>query len=215
VVAEVGPDVPVIQTVFSPLTVAGHLAGEDRVRAARELRERPDLVRPALDRIAGAMASFAGASIEAGAAGIFFAVSGFASSDLLELRDYRSVVLPSDRRVLDAVPAAARLNVLHLCGPRLQFDLAADLPSHVVSWSVHQPGNPSLAEGRDRSGRAVMGGLDHEGTLVRGSPDLVRAEREAAIAGTGGVGVIVAPGCSVPPEAPPANLRAITETGDS
>jgi uroporphyrinogen decarboxylase len=210
VVETVGPGVPVIQTVFSPLTVAGYLAGEDRARAASELRERPDVVGPALARIAEGLASFVEGAMGAGAAGIFFAVSGFASADLMSVDDYRRLALPHDRRVLDAA-SGAWLNVLHLCGPRLSFELAGHLPSHVVSWSVHQPGNPSLAEGRSLAGRAVMGGLDHEGTLVRGTPEEVRAERDAAIASTGGTGLVVAPGCSVPPEAPEANLRAVTD----
>jgi uroporphyrinogen decarboxylase len=212
VVEAVGPGVPVLQTVFSPLTVAGYLAGEDRERAASELRERPDLVGTALSRIAEGLASFAAGAMASGAAGIFFAVSGFASSDLMSVDDYRRLALPHDRRVLDA-SSDAWLNVLHLCGPRLSFELAGDLPSHVVSWSVHQPGNPSLDEGLALAGRAAMGGIDHEGTLVRGTPEEVRSERDAAIASAGGRGVIVAPGCSVPPEAPEANLRAITDAG--
>jgi uroporphyrinogen decarboxylase len=56
-----------------------------------------------------------------------------------------------------------------------------------------------------------MGGLDHAGTLVEGTPGVVRAERDAAVESTGGRGVLVAPGCSVPPEAPAANLRAVTD----
>jgi len=210
VAADLGPDVPVIQTVFSPLTVAGYLAGEDRARTARELRERPEVVIPSLMRIAETLAGFVRESIAAGAAGVFFAVSGFASTNLLDADEYRRLVLPSDRVVLDAIPGGAWLNVLHLCGPRLSFELVNDLPSQVVSWSVHQPGNPSLAEGRLVAARAVMGGIDHELTMVSGPPADVRAEREAAIAGTGGAGLIVAPGCSVPPEAPEANLRAVT-----
>ncbi len=210
VVEAVGSGVPVIQTVFSPLTVAGYLAGEDRARAASELRERPELVQPALAQIADGLAAFAKAAMEAGAAGIFFAVSGFASTDLMAAEDYRRLALPHDRRVLDAA-SGGWLNVLHLCGPRLSFELARDLQSHLVSWSVHQPGNPSLAEGRSLAARAVMGGLDHEGTLVRGTPAEVRGERDAAVASTGGAGLVVAPGCSVPPEAPEANLRAVTD----
>lgn len=210
VVAELGPGVPVIQTVFSPLTVAGYMAAEDRARTVRELRERPEVVTRSLSRIADTLAAFVVESVEAGAAGVFFAVSGFASTDLFDAGDYRRLVLPSDRRVLDAVPREAWLNVLHLCGPRLSFELVADLPSHVVSWSVHQPGNPSLAAGRPLAARVVMGGIDHERTMVTGSPSDVRAEREAAIAGMGGMGLIVAPGCSVPPEAPGPNLRAVT-----
>ncbi|HYT30364.1 MAG TPA: uroporphyrinogen decarboxylase family protein, partial [Actinomycetota bacterium] len=121
-----------------------------------------------------------------------------------ELRDHGDVVapLPSDLRVLRSIPAVAWLNVAHLCGRRIHFDLARELPVHAVSWSVHQAGNPGLAEGRERSGRAVMGGLDQNGALVTGPPEAVAAEAVAAIGATEGRGVLIAPGCSVPPEAP-------------
>jgi uroporphyrinogen decarboxylase len=211
VVAEgLGPSVPVIQTVFSPLTVAGYLVGEDRARAARELLDRPQGVTPVLERIADGVADFAAASVAAGAAGVFYAISGYASADVMSLEDYERLALPHDRRVLEALPDAAWFNVVHLCGARIHFDVASALPVRAVSWSVHEPGTPSLAEGRDRAGRAAMGGLDHIDTLVRGTPREVVAECEAAVESSGGVGVLVAPGCSVPPEAPEENLRAIT-----
>ncbi len=203
-----GLSVPVIQTVFSPLMVAAYLIGEDRPRMARTLRERPEDVGPALARIADALADLAVASVEAGAAGIFFAIAGFASEDLLSAAEYEELVLPHDRRVLDAVPPGAWFNVLHLCGPRQRLALASDLPTHVVSWSVHEPGNPSLAEGRAVTGRAVMGGIDQAETLVRGTPGDVLEQGRAAVHSAGGVGFLLGPGCSVPPEAPEANLRA-------
>ena len=209
---ELGPSVPVIQTVFSPLTVAGFLIGEDRPRMAEELRRRPEEVGPALERIADALADFAERSVAAGAAGIFYAISDFASEDLLSMAEYEEFAFPHDHRVLAAVPEGAWFNVLHLCGPRLRFELASALDVQAVSWSIHEPGNPSLAEGRARSGRAVMGGLDQARTLVRGSPEEVLEEGRAAVTGTEGVGLLLAPGCSIPPEAPEANLRAITAT---
>jgi uroporphyrinogen decarboxylase len=55
-----------------------------------------------------------------------------------------------------------------------------------------------------------MGGLDHNRTMVEGTPAGVLAERTAAVESTGGRGVLVAPGCSVPPEAPEPNLHAVT-----
>ncbi|MDP9342987.1 MAG: hypothetical protein M3Q23_13050 [Actinomycetota bacterium] len=213
VVTQLGRSVPVLQTVFSPLTVAGYLVGEDRERAVAELRTRPGVVGAALSRIAATMAGFARRSIESGAAGVFFAVSGYASDDVMGYEEYRDLVLPHDRRVLEAVPGAAWCNVLHLCGANLHFALANDLPSHAVSWSVHDPGNPSVAQGRDLAGRAAMGGVDGKGALVDGSPDLVRAQVEEAIHATQGRGLLVAPGCSVPPEAPEENLAALGPAG--
>src|SRR4051812_44906917 len=69
VARELGPDVPVIQTVFSPLTVAGYLVGKSKSRVLRELRKNPDAVRPALDRIADGLVDFSTRSVSAGAAG--------------------------------------------------------------------------------------------------------------------------------------------------
>src|SRR5579872_2696327 len=68
VAKELGRGVPVIQTVFSPLTVAGYLVGKSKSRVMRELRKQPDLVRPALDRIADVLVDFSRRSVEAGAA---------------------------------------------------------------------------------------------------------------------------------------------------
>jgi uroporphyrinogen decarboxylase len=212
VVDELGPSIPVIQTVFSPLTVAGYLVSGDRARAVGELRERPVQTGAALERIADALADFAARSVAAGAAGIFYAISGYASEDLLSSEEYERLALPHDRRVLASVPGAAWFNVLHLCGPRVHFELASALGVQAVSWSVHEPGNPSLAEGCTRSGRAAMGGLDQAGTLVRGSPEAVLEQARAAVSSTDGTGSLLAPGCSVPPRAPEENLRAIMQS---
>lgn len=210
VAGALGPGVPVVQTVFSPLTVAGHLIGSDAEGIVRQLLDHPDVVGPALDKIARALISFSVASVEAGGAGIFFAVSGYASRDLLSREDYQRLVLPSDKAVVAGFASgAAWLNILHLCGPRLNFDLAPSFGLPVVSWSVHEDGNPSLAEGRDASGLAAMGGLGQKTTLAAGTPEDVLAEGRSALAGTDGRGVILAPGCSVAVWAPPENLGAV------
>ncbi|HEY8813662.1 MAG TPA: uroporphyrinogen decarboxylase family protein, partial [Candidatus Dormibacteraeota bacterium] len=91
----------------------------------------------------------------------------------------------------------------------LQFGLSRDMPVQVVSWSVHNQGNPTLTEGRTISGRAVMGGLGQRGSLLYGPPAAVEAEARAAVAETGGRGLLLAPGCSVPTRARDANLAAM------
>jgi uroporphyrinogen decarboxylase len=79
----------------------------------------------------------------------------------------------------------------------------------VVSWSVHNQGNPTLAEGRAIGGRAVMGGLGQRGSLLYGPPGEVEAEARRAVAETGGRGLLLAPGCSVPTRARDVNLAAM------
>jgi uroporphyrinogen decarboxylase len=209
VARELGRGVPVIQTVFSPLTVAGYLVGKSKSRVVRELRKNPELVRPALDRIADVLVDFAKRSVKAGAAGVFYAISGYASKDAMPEALYRELVLPLDIGVLERLPRKAWFNAVHLCGSNLNFGLARDLPAQVVSWSVHNQGNPSLAEGRSVSGKPVMGGLGQRGSLLHGPPAEVEAEARRAIAETGGRGLLLAPGCSVPPRARDVNLAAM------
>src|ERR1700682_4937561 len=152
VAGDLGSDVPVIQTVFSPITVGGYLVGKSSARVRRELRQHPDLVRPALDRIAGALVDFSRQSVEAGAAGIFYAISGYASRDAMSESAYREVLLPYDLSVLTQLPADAWFNVVHLCGSNLNFGLAKELPAQAVSWSIHNQGHPSLVAGSKISG---------------------------------------------------------------
>ncbi len=209
VVRELGPNVPVIQTVFSPITVGGYLVGKSQSRVVRELRNRPETVGSALERIADGLLDLSRRSVEAGAAGIFYAISGYAGRKVMSEAVYRDLVLRYDLTVLRALPKAAWFNVLHLCGSHLNFGLARDLPSHAVSWSIHNQGNPSLADGREIAGRAVMGGLSQRATLVYGPPPKIQGEARRAVEETGGRGLLLAPGCSVPPRVREANLAAM------
>ncbi len=209
VVRELGPDVPVIQTVFSPITVGGYLVGKSQSRVVRELRKSPEVVGAALEKIVEGLVDFSRRSVEAGAAGIFYAISGYAGRNVMKQELYRDLVLAHDRIVLNALPREAWFNVLHLCGSNLNFGLARDLPTHAVSWSIHNQGNPSLREGRDMVGRAVMGGLSQRVALVYGPESKIEEEVRAAISDTGGHGLIIAPGCSVSPRVRDANLAAV------
>jgi uroporphyrinogen decarboxylase len=209
VARELGPDVPTLQTVFSPITVGGYLVGKSKARVVRELRKHPEVVRPALDKVAQALIDFSRRSIEAGAAGIFYAISGYASRDAMPEAVYRHLVLPYDIGLLDQLPRSAWFNTVHLCGSNLHFGLAHDLPAQAVSWSIHNQGNPSLAEGRKISGRPVMGGMGQRSALIYGPPKEIDAEARRAITETGGRGFLLAPGCSVPPRVRDANLEAM------
>src|SRR5256884_7569207 len=98
VARELGDRVPVIQTVFSPLSVASYLVGRENRKMVREMRANPDVVVPALERIADALIDFSRTSVEAGAAGIFYAISGFATPDSMPAAVYDKLVLPLDLR---------------------------------------------------------------------------------------------------------------------
>jgi uroporphyrinogen decarboxylase len=197
-----------VQTIFSPLSVAKYLVGNRAELVQVAIEDDPGALRAALGVIVETFATYAQACLESGASGIFFATTGWASADLLTADQYRRWGIEYDMPVLEAFAGRAPFNILHNCGDNIHFDLLADYPVHAINWASTLPGNPTLAEGKRRTSRAVMGGVSEKTTLVDGKPEQVADEVREAIAQTEGTRVLVAPGCSIPPSTPKENLAA-------
>ena len=99
--------------------------------------------------------------------------------------------------------------MLHLHGEAPMFELQSRYPIQAVNWHDRRAA-PHLAEGRVRAGRCVAGGLDERG-IATYAPEQAAAEAREAIAQTGGVGLIVAPGCVIPITTPPATIQAAVD----
>jgi uroporphyrinogen decarboxylase len=210
VAAELGPGVPVIQTVFSPGMVAWFLAGRDLALLSRLVRDEPALLAAGLDHLALELARFTEDSLAAGAAGVFYAINPLADTTLVAPDGYDALYLPADR-VATAAAAGGWFNMLHLCSGHINQRLGRELGMHCVNWAVEEPGNPGLAELRDRLGLAVAGGVSRY-SPIRHEPGEMRRGAEAALAGTEGRGHLLTPGCSSSPwsRVRPENLQALT-----
>jgi uroporphyrinogen decarboxylase len=204
-----GGDTPILQTVFSPLAQAKNLAGEATL--FEHLHRDPESVQAGLETIARTTVRFVEAASRRGIAGVFYAVQ-HASFHYFDSQSYARIAEAHDRRILEAA-GGLRLNLLHLHGQALMFDLGGRLPAQVVNWHDRETG-PSLAEGKARCGKAVCGGLQRQATLVLGTPEAVRAEARQALEAVGRRGVILGAGCVVPIVAPRANLMAARRAVD-
>lgn len=206
-------DVPVLETVFTPLAVLGEMVREPaELRAA--MRTHPQLVRAALEAVTTTFEAYVPRLLDAGADGIFLATVDWASEDLLSEEEYRTWARAGDLRVL-AAAARARFNVLHVCKRRNLLLALSDYPVAAFSWAATDPTNPSLAVALSRLGAAVMGGIGQDSALQEASPDAVLEEFRVAREQTGGRRWLVAPGCSIPPGTPAANLRAVRDAVES
>jgi uroporphyrinogen decarboxylase len=200
-----------IQTIFSPLSIAKYLVGNNPAPVKGAMSDDPDGLRAALDVITETFITYSLASLEAGANGVFFATTGWATQDALSEDEYRQWGRDYDLRVLDGVKDRGQLNVLHNCGAGIYFDLLADYPVHAISWAATLPENPSLADGLSHTQKAVMSGISEKTTLPDGTPEDVGNEARQAISQTNGARLLLAPGCSIPPRTPPANLAAAVQ----
>lgn len=214
-------DAPMIQTVFSPLSVIAWMAGgpagfeipglpASLPFVRRAIEDAPDALEAALDAVSETLARYARATRAAGADGLFFAIVRLAREGYLTREEYARFGRPYDLRVLAAVSDAS-LNVLHICGDHVYFDAVTDYPVHAISWNPRATGNPSMAEAQAATPAAVMGGVAEDTTLPVGSPDDVTREARAALAETGGQRTILSAGCSLDARTSSENLIALRD----
>ncbi|HXH10479.1 MAG TPA: uroporphyrinogen decarboxylase family protein [Alphaproteobacteria bacterium] len=198
-------EVPFVETVFTPLSVAGRLTGSDDVMV-QHLRQYPDRVHTALDAITATFEGFAKACLDVGVDGLFFATTGWATYDRLTDAEYEEFGRPYDLRVLRAA-AGAPFNILHVCRSHNMLWKLVDYPAQAFNWATADPTNPPIGEVWRQSHRPVIGGIDHVKTLRSGTPEAVQSEVRSAVGQTR-EGLLIGPGCSISPQTPEANLRA-------
>jgi uroporphyrinogen decarboxylase len=173
------------------------------------LRGRPAAVHHGLDAIARTFAPFAEACLEAGADGIFFATTRWASRDYLTPAEYAEFGRPYDLRVLDAV-RGAEFNILHVCDSHNMLLDLADYPVQAFNWAATDPTNPTISQAARLPGLRI-GGLSAE-ALTSSDPAQARQEAEAARAQAGDRGWALGPSCSIPTTSQDENIRAAAGT---
>ena len=205
IVKEKADDVPVLHTLFSPLTIARKLAGD---QLAADLVRDPKAVLQALEAITETMIRHAAAALEAGADGFFFATQT-GSPDVMSKDDKTRFGLLYARRALESLAGRSAFTLLHVHGKDIYFDdLASALPIDAINWHDRLT-PPTLGEALRRFDGAVVGGLSEWKTLRDGPAAAVAAEVQDAIRQTGGIGLMVTPGCVLPLDVPDAHLEAV------
>jgi uroporphyrinogen decarboxylase len=207
ILASLDPQVPLLQTVFSPLAQAKNLAGGDTLIA--HLRHFPEAVMKGVATIAETTKRFITAAVETGIDGIFYAIQ-HAQEGLLDLDEYKSFGLPADLAALE--PAKSLwCNLLHLHGNKIHFDLVPDYASlfPIINWHDRET-PPSLAEAQQCFKGAVCGGIS-QNTIVFGTGRQVQEEALDALAQTKGRRFILGTGCVVPVIASHGNISTIAQ----
>jgi uroporphyrinogen decarboxylase len=203
----VGPNTPIIWTVFNPLMISRFLSSDDIGLVKRAIQEQPKALSHALDAIATTMAEYSRAALDAGADGLFYATN-VATDGILTPDEYRQFGRTYDRPVLEAV-AKAPFNMLHICGDGIYFDLFADYDVDAFNWALG-PRNPTLSQVERSTGKAVAGGISTKPRDIELSTSEIAEEARAAIREMKGRHVLVAPGCSSSPGMSDANFQAAT-----
>jgi len=199
----------IVMTVFNPISVAGDMVESDDVLLAH-LHESPQIVERALLAIQSTFVHLVHEFRNAGADGIFFATTQWASADHLTLDEVRRFGIAIDRPVWDAAGADA-FNVLHICDRNNYLKEYSDFKAALTNWDASDPTNPTLGDAFEFLRRPVMGGIAHETDLISDTPGILRDKVRRLIATHRGIPLAVGPGCAIPVTVPMENVQTVRD----
>lgn len=202
-------ETPYFQTIYNPLSQAKNLLGPNLV--SQYIRCFPDAFKQGLETILGTTIRFIEEVKKLGVAGIFLAIQ-HASYQILSEQEYRDFGMPYDLAILESV-RDCWVNVAHVHGDSIMFDLIADYPIQVLNWHDRET-KPSLKAGLARFPACVCGGVKRIESLVLGTPEDIRKEAVEAFHQTEGKRFILGTGCVTPKNAPYGNIRALREIAE-
>lgn len=185
-----GEEVPIIFTVFSPITTANKLC-EDRIQEfVKEGYGKQ--IHHALQKITNTTCKLVEKVIEMGADGIFFATQ-MSNYSVCSEEFYAEFGAPYDIRVLKA--SKGWCNVLHAHGNDIMFDLLKDYPVQIFNYHAWQS-LPSMEEAAIFTNKTLMCGIERM-NITNHKKNQIRQEIFESIKQTHGKKLILAPGCVI------------------
>lgn len=213
-------DMPVLPTVFSPVSMAGEfVAGYfDQEKLVKQFEYNTKEVEYGLQVIEETLYNLMDAYVEAGAAGFFIGMQN-GLNERLGYDMFKKYEFDGTARIVNHVKDKTWFNMAHLCnGTNTPMDAesvkwCADLPVTALNYADTWEYMPSFEELRKVTDKVLVGGIMHipaplthnHMNGVDGGHDFMGADRrlikaklrsrvETAIAGAGDK-LVVAPGC--------------------
>lgn len=195
-----------LDTVFDPWqSIKRAMAGENM----QDLMDRePEALLDALDIVAENLIAYCNKSIESGTSGIFMSLP--AASEIVSREDFLKFIKPFSVKVFEAISPLSPMNTAHIHGNELYFDEVLDLPVAVFSWWDRGPDGPSMETVKAKTGKCVMGGIDHKIVSRNTRAYLKEHVRQGRRLG-GDKNFFLANGCSIDTWVCPDSIAAIVE----
>jgi uroporphyrinogen decarboxylase len=207
--ADLGPDVPLVDTFFDPFQQVMRKVGYGKARLVYENeREGLQMLEAVTETVCGYMQELK----KAGCDGVLYSINGAIAPPGdrgIDDATFKTFLRPFDLRVLEAMQGMVR--ILHVHGTHVDMRRVLDYPCEVFSVSDRLAGNPSLTQLRAMTDKCLMGGIDEMRVHDRSLPEL-REEIQDAYKQAGKRKFILAPGCTSAPQTPEHIWRCVRET---
>jgi MtaA/CmuA family methyltransferase len=193
-----------------PFSLACEIRGMEQFMMDLATAEQPEKIHQLLDYCRKVVTRFALAQVEQGAhcTSIGDSPSG---PDVLSPRFYRKYAWPYVKQMAGELNDKGVLLSYHICGnatPIITDMVATGAPMIEIDQKADQAACKAAAQGK----AALIGPVDPSGIMAEGTPDQVTEKCREAIQTLGpGGGLILGPGCALPPTTPDENIDAMVE----
>ncbi|MDR0842772.1 MAG: uroporphyrinogen decarboxylase family protein [Acidobacteriota bacterium] len=205
---EVGDEVPVNGALTGPFTVASFLIGTENLN--RLLLKNPDAAHRLCKLTTEACLSYAEAILDTGC--VPSLTDAMCSSTVISPRQFREFGAPYLKTLVEYIHSRGKAVTLHICGKtaRIWKDMA---DTGADCLSIDNAANLSEAKAEVGDRVRLMGNVPPSEVMLLGTPTEVRAAVRERVrqAHDNPKGLIVASGCSLPVEAPFANIDAMLD----
>jgi uroporphyrinogen decarboxylase len=202
-----GEDVFIISTVQGPLNTASQLLGVSEMMMM--IIEEPEALEKILDFTSELSILYGKAMYQAGADGLMMG-EAMCSTSSIGPQHYVELVKKRHKMIIDEFNRCGlRNHGFHICG-QIAPILADVADTGVDSIDVDSPVDMRAA--RERLGRRVtMLGNIAPSELLNSNPERIRELCAEVLAGKEGLGLVLGAGCTMSPDTPEANIRAMVE----
>lgn len=183
--------VPIVVTVFSPITIANKLAKNALMEHINQGYGK--YIHQALKKITDITAKLAQEFIRLGADGIFLG-SQISNYHLVSESLYAEFGMPYDLQVLEA-SSNGWCNILHAHGEDILFPLLRKYPAQIFNYHAWET-LPQIDEALQLTGKCLLGGLQRM-DITNGKRNELMHQIFQSLKLSGGRKIILAPGCVI------------------
>jgi len=185
-------DVPVLATIFSPLTTAIKMSGDDTL--FNHMKSNPDSVHKGLETITETTVQFVQELLDLGIDGVFFA-SQLATHDRMSPEEYDEFGKKYDDIIFQTVQDKTWFNIAHIHGEEPMFEKVSGYPVQALNWH-DRLSNVVLSEAKNMTDKILIGGIEEKKDLDEKNETGIKEQFEDALTQVGQKNkLILGPGC--------------------
>ena len=215
-IQDIAPDIPIVQTIFSPLSIMLQLAGLSMFPGGKVYGEESPIDSEALfgrslaethktlQAITATTIHYVEMLAASGVSGLFYTTTGTANPKMFSESKFDDLSRRYDLEILNAFHGA---KILHTCGAHSSPQRFENYPISALSWDTYAEGNPSITLD---TRHIVVGGVDRQ--EIRNNRGALQIQATAAIDSFANRAFCLAPTCGLLQGTPDTALDVLRQS---